>query len=149
MEKPSVKRQSREWLFLTAAVFAGPAFVACVNAGHMVYGVAGGFYFVFCATIIPLLTYGAGRFKFLAWQIAVISLVVSGTWDGSSGGFQVHGRELFTWLYFSSFFAELLSAPLPLYYRLAALPKRRRYIEGAIFAGLAVVLFGGLALLGR
>src|SRR5262249_39760101 len=131
MEKPSAKLSLREWLFLAAAVLAGPAFGASVNAAGMVYGIAGAFYFVFCATIIPLLSYGAGRFKFLAWQLAVISLVVSCTWDGSSGGFRAHGRELFTWLYFSSFFAELLSAPLPLYYRLAALPKRRRYIEGA------------------
>lgn len=147
MNQSNSNQNVREWLSVAAAVVAGPVSSAIGHSMHLVYALAGMFYFLFCATVIPLLAYAAGRLKFLVWQVAIFSLIVTTIYENRSVGVNMGGRELFTMVYFFWFSGTLVSSPLLIYYRLKPLPPRRRFIEGAIFAVTALVLFGGLTVL--
>lgn len=138
----------RELLSIAGAIAIGPLALTFGYSQGFMFGVAAVFYFFVCATLVPLLTYAAGRLKFFVWQLAVVSLTLSVIGDNLRLN-SIHGREVISVTYGFWVFGTLLSAPLPVYFILEPLSRRRRYIIGSVIIIIAIGLYFGGALIIR
>lgn len=141
MRRMLSKQRVIELLSLAGAIALGPLVLLCGYSAGFMFGVAAMFYFVVCALVIPLLVLIGGRLKFIIWQTAILDLVCSIIIDDIRVGMRFGARELFSVPYEFWLFGTLLSAPLPVYFVLKPLPRRRRYIVGSVIAACAVALY--------
>lgn len=134
----------REWISLIAAVAIGPTFLLIgYHVPGLIFGAAAGAYILLCATVVPLLTLAAGRLKFLAWQIAIISIVLAVIGDNLRLN-AIHRDEIRSAAYVFWAGGTLVSSPLPIYFVLKPLAPRQRYIVGVIIGAIALGLWFGL-----
>jgi hypothetical protein len=144
MKIPTTGDRLREWISLIVAVVIGPAFLLIgYRVPGLIFGAAAGAYILVCATVVPLLTLAAGRLKFLAWQIAIISIVLAVIGDNLRLN-AIHRNEIPSTAYVFWASGTLLSSPLPIYFLLKPLALRQRYIVGIIIGATALALWFGL-----
>ncbi len=109
----------------------------------LAFGVGGFLYIVCCAVVVPLFIFGAGRFKLVAWQLGVASLALSvigdNIWNHAILRDEIPRVVFLFWA-----LGALSSSPVPVYFLLKPLTPRRRYIAGAVIAGVAIALSLGL-----
>lgn len=148
MELPSISQTTRGWLSLVAGIAIGPVFLLLAYRAGLVFGLAAVAYFIVCATVVPLLTYIAGRFGFLVWQLTILSLALSVVGDNLRLK-AIHGHEIASVAYVFWLIGTLLSSPLPVYLILKPMAPRRRYIVGSIILVVGVALYLCLAFLPR
>jgi hypothetical protein len=139
----------REWLSVLAAIAIGPVFLVLGYSANLMFGLAAAAYFWVCAVVVPLLTYAAGRLKFVVWQLAVVDLALSTVADDLRVGMRMHAREVFSVSYTFWVLGTFLSSPLPIYFLLRPLPRRRSYVVGCLILVVALALYLGLGLLPR
>jgi hypothetical protein len=107
------------------------------------FGAAAIAYFVLCALGVPLLVVAAGRLKFFAWQIAIVSLTSAVVVDNIRQN-AIHRSEIPSVAFGSWALGTLFSSPLPLYFILRPLTPRQKYIVGLFIGGLCLALWLGL-----
>lgn len=126
------------------AIALGPLFL---RAGYaipgVVFGAAGGAYILCCLFVVPLLILGAGRLKFVIWQLATLSLSVAVIADNLRLN-AIRRSDIGSVFYVFWALGTLLSSPLPIYFLLRPMPVRQRYIAGIAIAAAAVALWLGL-----
>jgi hypothetical protein len=66
-----------EWLSLAAAIAIGPVFMIGGYQMNLAYGAGGAVYLLVCATVVLVLVVFGGRFRFVIWQLAAVSLALS------------------------------------------------------------------------
>jgi len=136
----------RDWITVIAVLAAigfGPAFLQIVNACNMGFGVGGIFAFLCFICVVPVLTFAAGPLKFLAWQLAIISLTVTVIQDN----FRLDAMN--TWevprvAYVFWATGTLLSSPLPAYFFLRSMAPRKRFIFGIAIASVSIAMWLGV-----
>ncbi|MBZ5722492.1 MAG: hypothetical protein LAO03_19295 [Acidobacteriia bacterium] len=134
----------REWISLVAAVAIGPASLLIgYKIPGLIFGAAAGAGILLYALVVPLLTLAAGRLKFLAWQLAIISVVLAVIGDNLRLN-AIHRSEIPSVAYVFWVVGTLLSSPLPIYFLLKPLVPRQRYIVGITIGAVAFVLWFGL-----
>jgi uncharacterized membrane protein len=131
----------RNWGSLLVALALGPTFIVFGYQGHaLVFRAAAGAWILLCAFVVPALAIVAGRFKFLAWQAAIISITLSVIWDNLRLN-ALQQNDILSLVFVSWAGGSLLSAPVPIYFALRALSPRQRYIVGAVIAVVALLLW--------
>jgi hypothetical protein len=134
----------RERASLVAAVAAGPVFLGIgYQLPGLMFRAAAGAFVLFGVIVVPLLTLAAGRLKFLAWQVAVVSNSLTVIADN----LRVHAvyrREILSMAYVFWAGGTLLSSPLPIYFLLKLSSPRRRYLVGIMVGIIAAVLWLGI-----
>ena len=144
MKTPPGDKRLREWITLSAAIAIGPASLLIgYQIPGLVFGAAAGASIFVCAIVVPLLTLAAGRLKFLAWQLAIISTVLAAIGDNLRLN-AIHRSEVPSVAYVFWAGGTLLSSPLPIYFLLKPLVPRQRYVVGIIVGAVAYVLWFGL-----
>jgi hypothetical protein len=134
----------REWISCVAAIVIGPAFLLVgYHVPNLLFGAAAGADILVCAIVVPLLALAAGRLKFLAWQLAIISMVLAVIGDNLRLN-AIHRSQIPSVAYVFWAGGTLLSSPLPIYLLLKPLALRQRYIVGIIIGVVAVALWFGL-----
>jgi hypothetical protein len=133
----------RPWIFLGAAAAVGPVFLKLGDWAGPVFGAAGAAVILVWIVIVPLLVLAGGRFPFLVWQVAVLSIALTTILSGLEDHFLRHNQILSVLF---SFWAggTLFSLPLPSYLFLRRLPVRQRYVFGILILGLAALLWIGV-----
>lgn len=131
------------WISLAGEAVVGPAFLVAGYAMGLVFGLGAYFYVLCCAVVVPLLMFGAGRFKLVAWQLGVASLTLSVIGD-NIGNHAISRREIPRVAFVFWALGILSSSPAPIYLLLSPLTPRRRYIAGAVIAAVAIALSLGL-----
>ena len=131
-------RNLREWIRLIAAIAVGPVFLLVGYRARLVFAPAAAAYILVCVLIVPLLTVAAGRFRFPAWQLAIISVDLSVIGDNLRLN-AIHRSEIPSTAFVLWAGGTLLSSPLPVYFLLKPLAPRRRWIVG-IMITLTVLL---------
>jgi hypothetical protein len=142
----AISRRSREWLSLAGALALGPLFIVVGYSLGLVFAPASYYFFACCLLIVPLLTIAAGRYKFLAWQLAVLSLALAVAGDNLRLH-AIHYIEVPGLVYGFWAIGVLLSSPVPVYFLLRALKGRRRYVAGILVVVVAVALWLGFSLM--
>lgn len=131
------KQRLRQWLSIAGAVALGPLFTLVGYALHLIFAPAAYFYLACCIFAVPLLMIAAGRYRFLVWQLAVLSLALAVLGDNlrlhAIRYNQVPGLVFGFWA-----FGVLFSSPLPVYFLLRPLKGRRRYLAGILVAVVAL-----------
>jgi hypothetical protein len=131
----------REWAGLIAAVALGPVFITLGYRAHLIFGASVGGWILLCALVVPIVSFFAERFKFLAWQVSIISIALSVIGDNIRHG--ANGNEsapaFVLWAG-----GTLLSSPLPIYFVLKTLAVRQRYLVGGLIALAALFLWFGI-----
>jgi hypothetical protein len=134
----------REWISLIAAVAIGPAFLLIgYHIPGLIFRAAAEAYILLCAIIVPLLTLAAGRLKFVAWQLAVISIILAMVGDNLRLNAN-YRSEIPSLAYVFWAIGTLLSSPLPIYFLLKPLALRQRFIVGIIIGAIALALWFGI-----
>jgi hypothetical protein len=134
----------REWTSLVAAIAIGPAFLLLGrHIPGLIFGAAASANILLCAIVVPLLTAAAGRFKFLAWQVAIISIALAVVGDNLRLN-AIHRNEIPSVAYVFWAGGTLLSSPLPIYFLLKPLAPRQRYIVCIFIGAIALALWFGL-----
>ena len=110
-------RRQNSVIATIAALALGPVFLTIGYFRGLVFAAGPLAYFLVCIVIVPFLTFAAGRLKFLAWQLAIISLTLSVVGDDLRLGIMPSTRIL---VFGCRFWAvgSLLSSPLPIYFLL-------------------------------
>ena len=88
------------WISLAGEAAVGPAFLVAGYAMGLVFGLGAYFYVLCCAVVVPLLMFGAGRFKLVAWQLGVASLTLSVIGD-NIGNHAISEAKFLEWLSYS------------------------------------------------
>ena len=130
----------RDGVAVALAVALGPVFILIANSLGLIYGTGALFYFLCCALIVPCLTLLSVRFRFLTWQLAVLSLTLScigGAVPIGAMGQKGILRAIFVFWAVGS----LLSSPIPIYLLLRSATPQRRYVFGFIIVVVGVVLW--------
>jgi len=70
-------KRRHEWIGIAGAVIIGPIFVIMGNGLGLLFAVAAIAYCFVCLVFIPILSLLAGRFIYVAWQLAVFSMALS------------------------------------------------------------------------
>ena len=121
-----LQEHRRDPIAISVAVALGPVFTAAGYCMHLIYDSGAVFYFLFCALVIPFVTLLASRSRFLTWQLAVFSLMLSVIFDNLrvnaidrreivSVSFLFSGRRNFAFISGSRLStASLCDAPQPL-----------------------------------
>lgn len=144
MKISATGQRLREWISLVAALAIGPAFLLIgYQIPGLIFGAAAGANIVLCAFVVPSLTLAAGRFKFLVWQVAVISIVLAVIGDNLRLN-AIHRSQIPSLAYVFWAGGTLLSSPLPIYLLLRPLAPRQRYIVGITIGAAALALWFGL-----
>ena len=134
----------REWISFAAAIALGPTFLLIGYQIHgLVFGAAAGAGIIVCAVVVPLLTIAAGRIKFLAWQVAIVSLTLAVLWDNLRLN-AIQRGDIASMVYVFWAGGTLLSSPLPIYFLLRWVPARRRYLAAIAIAMVAVAMWTGI-----
>ncbi len=134
----------REWISLVAAIAIGPAFllIGCQVPG-LIFRAAAGAYILFCVIVVPLLIFAAGRWRFVVWQLAIISMVFAVIGDDVRVN-AIFRSEIPSVAFVFWAGGNLLSSPLPAYFLLKPLAPRHRYIVGIIVGLVALALWLGI-----
>lgn len=144
MKISTAREGLREWISFVAAIAIGPAFLLIgYQVPSLIFGAAAGASILLCAIVVPLLTFAAGRLKFIAWQLAIISIVLAVIGDNLREN-AIHRSEIPSMAYVLWAGGTLLSSPLPIYFLLKPLALRQRYIVGIIIGATALALWFGL-----
>jgi len=146
MKNWPLDQRVREWLIAAGAVAIGPIFLGVGYAANLMFGLAAAAFLWVCAVVVPLLTYASGRLKFLVWQLAVLSLVLSDVGDNLRLH-AIQGQEILAVAFGSWTLGTLISSPLPIYMLMRPLEKRQRIIVGLIIAVAALALYVGAGLI--
>jgi len=134
----------REWITLAGAVAIGPAFLLIgYRIPGLVFGATTIANALLCAVVVPLLTVAAGRFKFLAWQTAVISITLAVVGDNVRLN-AIQRNEILSVAYVFWAAGTLLSSPFPIYLLLKPLAPRQRYIAFVLIGLIALALWLGI-----
>ena len=134
----------REWTGIALAIVTGPAFVQIGYAiPGLVFGASAAFYFASCVIVVPLVTLVASRWRFLAWQLAIVSLSMTILVHNIRLR-AIHRSEIPSVVYVLWGLGTLLSSPLPIYYLLRPMAARQRYLAGITIAIAAFVLWLGI-----
>jgi hypothetical protein len=134
----------RVWISLVAAIAIGPVFLLIgSHIPGLVFRAAAGAYILLCAIAVPLLTLAAGRWKFLAWQFAIISIVLAVIGDNLRLN-AIHRSEIPPTAYLLWASGTLLSSLLPMYFVLKPLALRQRCIVGIIIGAISLALWFGI-----
>src|SRR5881296_2722705 len=129
------------WMSVVAAIAIGPVFLSIGYAiPGLTFGTAAATYFLCCAIVVPLLTLVAGRLKFSTWQLAIVSFTFTVIGDNLRLG-SMHRNEIVWVTYVFWAIGTLLSSPLPIYFLLRPLPRRRRYVFGIAIAAVGLALW--------
>jgi hypothetical protein len=131
VKTPIQSERLREWLSLVAAIALGPAFL-------LVGGQVPGSYVIVCVLVVPLLTLAAGRLKFMAWQVAILSMTLTVIADNLRDN-AIHGGEIPWTVYVFWAMGTLCSSPLPVHGMLRRLGPRKRYAAGVGIAAIALI----------
>jgi hypothetical protein len=90
-----------------------------------------------------VLTLAADRLKFLAWQMAIVSIVLAVVGDNLRLN-AIHRSEIPSVAFGFWAGGTLLSSPLPIYSLLKPLRSRQRYIVAILIVAIALALSLGL-----
>ena len=138
-----INDRTRDRVAFALAVLQAPLFVLASASMNLVYGAAGVFFFLWCALIIPWIILLSVHSRFITWQLAVVSLVVSGL--GENLGMEVFKRrEMFKVVFVFWVSASLLSSPVPIYTLLRSMTLRNRIIFGFLIVLAGVALWLGV-----
>lgn len=140
------KYHLRDWVGV-GAVFAsiafGPVFLKVGYALHLVFGAGGIFYLICSIIVVPLLTLAAGRWKFVAWQAAIISVTVTVIYDFYVPN-PVDRGDVPRTAYVFWAGGTLFSAPLPVYFFLRPMAPRQRLVFALVLAAVGIAMWLGL-----
>jgi len=131
------------WISLAAEAAIGPALLVAGYAMGLGFGLGAYLYILCSAVVVPLFIFGAGRFKFVAWQLGVASLTLSVIADNIWNHAIFRGEILQVAFVFWAL-GTLSSSPVPIYFLLRPLAPRHRYIAGAVIAAVAIALSLGV-----
>ncbi len=144
MNSTSSDTPFRDWTSLGIAVALGPL---CIAVGYhvrgLVLGAAAGAWILVCAVVVPALVLAARRFKFLVWQVALISITVSVLGDALRLN-AMHRSEVPAGAFVFWAGGTLFSSPLPVYLALRPLSVRQCCIAAPIIALGALLLWLGI-----
>jgi hypothetical protein len=135
--------QTRDWISLVAALAIGPVSLIGYEIPGLIFGAAAAFYFLYCAIVVPLVTFIAGRLKFLTWQLAIISLTLTVVGDNLRLG-PMPSSEIARVAFVLWTSGTLLSSPVPIYFLLRPLTWRQRCVSGVVIAAVSFALWLGL-----
>ena len=135
--------RQRDLIAFCLAVALGPLFTVAGYAMHLIYGAAAVFYFLCCALVIPFVTLASVRFRFLTWQLAVFSMLLSVIVDNLRIG-GIRGRDAVTVPFIFWAVGTLFSSPVPAYLFLRSMKPRNRYIFGVLIVLLGIALWLGV-----
>jgi len=133
----------REWVSVAAASAIGPVFVIVGYSTGLVFDAGAVALVLLCVLIVPVLTLAAGRLKFLAWQLAIVSIVLAAVGDNLRLN-AIHRSEVPSVAFGFWAGGTLLSSPLPIYFLLKQLRSRQRYIVAILIVAGALGLSLGL-----
>jgi len=109
----------------------------------MVFGVGAIFAFLCFIFVVPMLTLIAGRYKFWAWQLAIISLTVTVIQDNfrlnAMNRWEVPRVAFTFWAV-----GTLFSAPVPAYFFLRPLAPRQRLIFAIVIVSVSIAMWLGV-----
>src|SRR5579863_9275557 len=120
MRTNSMKRTDSwisEGLSVAAAVALGPIFLFLGYRANLMFAAGAIAYLALCVAVVPLIVAFGGRFRFLVWQLAALSLALSVVIDDLSVEAvpSAHVKE-FTGVAFGFWaIATVLSSPLPIF----------------------------------
>jgi hypothetical protein len=140
MDTPVRHRNLRERISLIAATAIGPIFLVVGYRAPPAFAPAAVGYILVCFLIVPLLTAAGGRFKFLAWQLAIFSIDLAVIGDNLRLN-AIHRSEIPPTAFVFWAGGTLLSSPLPVYFLLKPLAPRRRWIVGIMVILTALLLW--------
>lgn len=129
----------REWTSVAAAAAIGPVFVIAGYSAGLAFGAGAVGLVLLCVFIVPVLTFAADRLKFLAWQLAIVSIVLAVVGDNLRLN-AIHRGEIPSVAFGFWAGGTLLSSPLPIYFLLKPLSSRQRYIVGIMIIAVIVAL---------
>lgn len=134
----------REWGSLIAAAAIGPTFLLLgYHVPGLVFRTAAGADIFLCALIVPALVFVAGRRKFVAWQLAIISITLAVLGDNIRLNAIHHGEILeMAFVFWAT--GTLLSSPVPMYFLLKPLTPRWRILVSIMIGLIALSLWLGL-----
>lgn len=142
MQNPAANSRVREILALAIAIAIGPLFLIVGYSLHLVFGAGATSYLFVCAIVVPLLTAAGGRLKSVVWQLAIFSIILAVIGDNLRLN-AIGGREILSVAFVSWVIGSVVSSPLPIYFILKPLPRRKRYLAGFVIALVAVALWIG------
>jgi len=138
-----INDRTRDRVAFALAVLQGPLFVLASASMNLVYAAAGVFFFLWCALIIPWIILLSVHSRFITWQLAVVSLIVSGL--GENLGLEVFKhRGMFEVVFVFWVSASLFSSPVPIYTLLRSMTLRNRIIFGFLIVLAGVALWLGV-----
>ena len=138
-----INDRTRDRLAFALAVAQGPLFALAIYSLHLIFGAAGIFFFLWCALIIPWIILLSSHFRFLTWQLAVVSVILSGL--GASLGIEaIKQREMFKVGFVFWALASLLSSPVPIYTLLRPMMPRNRVTVGFLIVLAGIALWFGV-----
>jgi hypothetical protein len=143
MNTSPTSHRLREWVSVAAAGAIGPVFVIVGNSAGLVFRAGAVAFILICVFIVPVLTLAADRLKFLAWQLAIVSIVLAVVGDNIRLN-AIHRSQIPTVAFVFWAGGTLLSSPLPIYLLLKPLSSRRRNIVAIMIMAVAIVLCLGL-----
>jgi hypothetical protein len=138
-----INSRTRDRLAFILAVVQGPLFVLAISSMHLIYGAAAIFFVLWCALALPCVIVLSKDFRFITWQLAVVSLIVSGL--GANLGIDAFKQSVMlkvVFVFWAS--ATLLSSPVPIYTLLRSMTPRNRLIVGVAIVLVGVVLWLGV-----
>ena len=136
-----INERTRDRLAFVLAVVQGPLYALVSNRMNLVYGAAGAFFFLWCALVLPCVIGLSRNFRFIVWQLAVVSVILSGL--GESLGLEpFKQRAMLKVIFVFWAVGSLLSSPVPIYTLLRPMTLRNRFIFGfgIILVGVALWL---------
>jgi hypothetical protein len=135
--------RTRDRLAFVLAVVQGPLFVLAVSFLHLIYGAAGIFFLLWCALVLPCAIVFSRTFRLVTWQLAVVSLIVSGL-AANLGMDAFKQGVMFKVVFVFWALGSLLSSPVPIYTLLRSTTPRNRLIIGVAIAIVGVALWLGV-----
>jgi hypothetical protein len=130
----------REWVGISLAIAIGPLFVILgYSVSGLVFGAAASAYLLCCAIVVPLIAIFSARLKFMAWQVAIISLITNVLGDNLRLR-SIQHSEIPGFIFVAWSVGTLVSLPVPLFFWLRPMTSRHRIIAGFAVAILALLL---------
>ena len=129
----------RDCVGLVAAVSIGPLLQLLGNLYPALSFAGGALFLLVCAVVVPLIVMLSGRLRFVVWQIAIFSIIISTvTVDLRAQAMRASEIPSVTYVFWAS--GTVLSLPLPLFYMLRPLRLKQRFITG----GAVLIVAGAL-----
>jgi hypothetical protein len=129
--------RTQDWVCLIAAIGIGPV---CLGIGNripgLIFGAAAGYVFLYYLFVIPVLTALGGRLKFIIWQVAVFSVLLSVIAED----LPMHASEISSVAFVFWTSGTLLSLPVPAYFFLKPMTMLGRKIWAAVIVTAGIAL---------